>query len=165
VVEVAILRLKRRAEFLRVAAKGRKWAAPGLVLQAAPAVPPSFPAQSASLEGDPVSPNDRGSPADRSQGSPTRSLHIGFTASKKVGNAVARNRAKRRLRAAADQILPDEAALGYDYVLIARQETLRRPFSLLLQDLQTALKRVGAHRGSGSAGGPDKGRQFGREGP
>jgi ribonuclease P protein component len=76
---------------------------------------------------------------------------VGFTCSKKVGNAVARNRAKRRLREAARQILTGEAAMGHDYVLIGRQETLRRPFVLLLQDLRTALKRVGALRDGGPA--------------
>jgi ribonuclease P protein component len=71
---------------------------------------------------------------------------IGFTVSKKVGNAVERNRAKRRLRAAAAQILPDLAAPGLDYVLIGRRETLARPYSLLLKDLETALKRLRALR-------------------
>jgi len=68
---------------------------------------------------------------------------------------VARNRAKRRLRAVAAEILPALAAPGYDYVLIGRTETLQRPYSLLLQDLRTALKRVGALRQveSGNPGG------------
>jgi len=73
-------------------------------------------------------------------------LRVGFTCSKKVGNSVARNRAKRRLRAAAAELLPSLAQPGFDYVLIGRQETLRRPYGLLLQDLRTALKRVGALR-------------------
>ena len=111
-------RLKRRAEFLRVAATRRKWAAPGLILQAAPAVP-------------------------QEDTSAAPSIRVGFTCSKKVGNAVARNRAKRRLRAAAREIMAVEGTPSHDYVLIGRQETLRRPYSLLLQDLRTALKRVG----------------------
>lgn len=115
---MAVSRLKRRAEFLRVAAARRKWAAPGLVLQAAPA---------AGGVGD-------------------AEFRVGFTVSRKVGNSVARNRARRRLRAAADQVMPSQAAAGYDYVLIGRQETLIRPFESLLKDLRVALKRVGALR-------------------
>ncbi|HIJ62524.1 MAG TPA: ribonuclease P protein component [Rhodospirillaceae bacterium] len=114
----ALPHLKRRADFLRVAARRVKWAAPGLVLQAAP-TPEAYL---------------------------TQSPRVGFTSSRKVGNAVARNRARRRLRAAAQQVLPADAAAGFDLVLIARQDTLKRPFALLLQDLQTALKRVGALR-------------------
>lgn len=71
---------------------------------------------------------------------------VGFTASRRVGIAVARNRARRRLRAAADRLLPAHAAPGRDYVMIARSGTLTRPFALLLGDLETALKRLGAWR-------------------
>ena len=73
-------------------------------------------------------------------------LRVGFTCSKKVGNAVARNRARRRLKAAAAELMPAAAASGYDYVLIGRTETLKRPYALLLQDLRLALKRVGTLR-------------------
>jgi ribonuclease P protein component len=71
-------------------------------------------------------------------------LRIGFTASKKIGNAVARNRAKRRLRAAASQLLPLLGRGGHDYVLVARGTTVARPFAALLTDITTAL--AGAHR-------------------
>ena len=71
------------------------------------------------------------------------SARIGFTASKKIGNAVARNRAKRRMRAAAHAVLTREARPGWDYVLVARpQATTSRPFPDLLADLQTALNAV-----------------------
>ena len=73
-------------------------------------------------------------------------LRVGFTASRKVGNAVARNRARRRLRAAAAQVLPAHAAMGQDYVVIARLETLERPFGDLLCDLTAGLKRLGVYR-------------------
>jgi ribonuclease P protein component len=67
-------------------------------------------------------------------------FRVGFTASRKIGNAVARNRAKRRLRAAAAARLPLLARAGHDYVLIARASVLTRDFPLLLEDLTQAVK-------------------------
>ena len=112
--KVRLARLLKRADFLRVAQCRKKWATPGLVLQAAPT---SFP-------------------------SPDDIVQVGFTTSKKVGNAVERNRARRRLRAAVAEVFPQSATSQSDYVVIGRRETLSRPYSLLLQDLRTALKRV-----------------------
>jgi ribonuclease P protein component len=113
-------RLKRRPDFLRVAATRRKFVAPGLILQArrheptgADALPP---------------------------------LRVGFTVSRKVGNSVARNRARRRLRAAAEAVMTGHAAAGEDYVLIGRAGTLTRPFAALLADLEAGLRRLGAYR-------------------
>jgi ribonuclease P protein component len=71
---------------------------------------------------------------------------VGFTASRKVGNAVARNRARRRLRAASAALLPVHAAPGHDYVLIARHGTLTRPYQALLGDLRDGLQRLGVYR-------------------
>ena len=113
----ALARLKRRQEFLRVAAGKRKWVAPGLILQAA--------ARGAETA-DPA--------------------RIGFTASRKVGISVVRNRARRRLKAAVAALMPLHAATGVDYVLVARAETARRPFADLLLDLETGLKRLGLWR-------------------
>jgi ribonuclease P protein component len=72
---------------------------------------------------------------------------IGFTASRKIGGAVERNRAKRRLRAAAAAVLPLYGLAGNDYVLVARRDTLTRDFSALLEDLASALRA--AHKKSG----------------
>lgn len=70
---------------------------------------------------------------------------VGYTCSKKVGNAVARNRAKRRLRAAVAATLPEHGRPGWDYVLIGRNEaTAARPFADLVADLETALARLHA---------------------
>ena len=117
-------RLTRRAEFLKVAAGRRKWVAPGLILQAA-----------------------AGSPAGAS-------WRVGFTASRKVGNAVRRNRAKRRLRATAAAIIPAHGRPGTDYVLIARADTADRPYAALLADLAAALRRIerGTKPGEGRRG-------------
>jgi ribonuclease P protein component len=107
--------LKRRADFLRVANTGRRSAGPSLVLQAA-------------------------ARPDAAQGSV--GIRVGFTASRKVGNAVGRNRAKRRLRAAAARVLPAHGRPGTDYVVIARGGTGDQPFSALLCDLEAALRRI-----------------------
>lgn len=107
---VVVGRLRRRSEFLRVAQTGRKFAAAGLVLQAAPSV--------------------------------DREMRVGFTVTRKVGPAVVRNRAKRRLRALAAEILPLHAAPGHDYVMIGRATTATRDFTGLRHDLAAALKRL-----------------------
>jgi len=82
-------------------------------------------------------------------------LRIGFTASKKIGNSVARNRAKRRLRAAASQVLPLLGRDGHDYVLVARRTCVARSFPALLSDITTALKaahkKLDANAGEGHA--------------
>ena len=76
---------------------------------------------------------------DRNENGPAR---VGFTCSKKVGNAVARNRAKRRLREIARIVLADLARPGHDYVLIGRATvTATRPFDQMLSDLRQALER------------------------
>jgi ribonuclease P protein component len=80
-------------------------------------------------------------------------IGLGFTASRRLGNAVARNRARRRLRAAARAILPGAASPGYDYVLVARPAILTCPFNVVLSDLATAFARVvrpHPSRGSGA---------------
>ncbi len=120
------IKLRRRAEFLRVAAKGVKAPMPGLVLQA----------------------------LRRPDDAPAR---LGFTVTKKVGNAVMRNRTKRRLREAARLVLRARAeggaaVTGVDLVLIGRNGTAARPFPALLDDVARALRRTGAVGGAASAG-------------
>jgi ribonuclease P protein component len=106
-------RLKRRAEFLRVASKGRKAPVHGLVLQA-------------------LARDDEG---------PVR---VGFTVTKKVGNAVVRNRTRRRLKEATRLLLRDEPVGGVDLVVIGRDSTRARPFLDLIDDLRRALRKTGA---------------------
>jgi ribonuclease P protein component len=71
-------------------------------------------------------------------------LRVGFTATKKIGGAVVRNRAKRRLRAAAAELLPLYGRAAHDYVLVARGITATRAFPALLDDLTAALNGVHA---------------------
>ncbi len=70
-------------------------------------------------------------------------IRVGYTASKKVGNAVFRNRAKRRMRAVARDVLGKAEADGIDYVLIARSgATIERPYEALRSDLEYALRKL-----------------------
>jgi ribonuclease P protein component len=105
-------RLKRRAEFLRVAQRGDKAPAAGLILQ--------------SLR--------------RGDAGPAR---IGFTVTRKVGNAVVRNRTRRRLKEAARLVLKEVDVDGVDLVLIGRGATRGRRFADLIADLKGALGRAG----------------------
>jgi len=118
----AVLRLKRRPEFLRVAASGRRWVTPGLIVQA------------------------RRQPAGVAKDAVEAPVRIGFTVTRKVGNAVVRNRVRRRLRAVVDRVAVAHARGGQDYVLIGRAGTLRRPFDALVADLEAALRRLDGYR-------------------
>ncbi|MFT3727411.1 MAG: ribonuclease P protein component [Terricaulis sp.] len=77
-------------------------------------------------------------------------IGVGFTASRKVGNAVIRNRARRRLREAARQLLSEYGLAGVDYVIVARQAAPDAPWAALLDDLQNALIRLRADLESGA---------------
>jgi ribonuclease P protein component len=150
----ALLRLKRREDFLRVAASRRRWVTPAFILQArerreppegaAPAVPARVPG---SILAGSTGPGLTGE------------VRVGFTVSRKVGNAVVRNRVRRRLRAAAAEVLPMGAAPGFDLVLVGRTGALTYPYPRLLQDLTVALDKLGVGKGGaekvGAAARPD----------
>jgi ribonuclease P protein component len=105
-------RLKRRPEFLRVAAKGRKIPTKGVVVQAL-----ACPDQA--------------------------SVRLGFTVTKKVGNAVVRNRTKRRLREAARLYLREHRVAPADLVFVGRDGTRGRKFDRLIADIAQALEKAG----------------------
>lgn len=117
-VSVRLEVLARRSEFLK-AAQARRQSTQGFLVQA----------------------------RKRGAGEADDSLvRVGFTCSKKVGNSVARNRAKRRLREIARLILPGAGRPGWDYVLIGRANvTATRDFALMQDDLRRALATL--HKG------------------
>ena len=81
-------------------------------------------------------------------GAAADNIRVGFTVSRKVGNSVIRNRARRRLRAAAEVVLKDHAADGHDYVIIGRAATPGRKFDALVSDLEGALQKLGKWQGT-----------------
>ena len=108
--------LKKRSDFLE-AARAKKWVTKSFILQA----------------------------RKRGPDEPGTGIRVGFTCSKKVGNAVARNFAKRRMREVARVILPSDGQAGWDYVLIGRfQATAARDFTDLQSDLRWALRKIHA---------------------
>lgn len=127
-----IPRLKVRADFL-AAAKAPYQARGAVVVQARP--------REASGE-------------DLDEGG--RQIRVGFTATKKIGNAVARNRAKRRLREAAEALLPLHALPGHDYVFIARAGTIDRDWQGLLDDVKAALIRLARPNSAPKSVNPEK---------
>lgn len=114
----ALDHLKKRSEYLAVAGTNRRYTTPGLVLQA------------------------RQTTSDE-QKVGTNQVRVGFTATKKVGNAVIRNRARRRLRAAVAEVFDGLTTRPADLVLVARQGTITRPYADLKTDLRLALRKLG----------------------
>lgn len=112
-VSVCLNVLKKRADFVR-ASSARRQGTAGIHLQARKR-----------REGEAVG------------------IRVGFTCSKKVGNAVARNRAKRRLREVARIVLPEMGRDGWDYVLVGRKDTTASlPFDQLVADMRRAVTKV-----------------------
>jgi len=74
---------------------------------------------------------------------------VGYTVTTRVGNAVVRNRIKRRLRAAVSEIFPKHGKRAYDYALIARRKALNEEFAVIKQDLKRALDHVHVNRAKG----------------
>ena len=107
--------IKKRRDFLEAAAKGRKFVAGTFILQ--------------------MLTRDAAHPAGQAP-------RFGFTVTKKMGNAVVRNRIKRRLRAATREAAIKHALEGNDYVLISRHKALGCPYSDLLRDMEFAFSKI-----------------------
>jgi ribonuclease P protein component len=75
-----------------------------------------------------------------------RPARVGFTVSRKVGNAVVRNRVRRRLRDVVRRAAADDMRPGHDYVLVARPAAMSEPFGRLAEDFVAALRRFAAGR-------------------
>lgn len=104
--------LKKRTDYLAVAKTGKRAVATGLVIQKGPAL------------------------------SETVDLRVGLTVTKKVGNAVERNRVKRRLRTLIRDYLPEMAESGFDYVVIGRRSALDRPYDALVKDMAYVCRKL-----------------------
>jgi len=104
---------------LRTARQGNKWVTAGLIVQ--------------------VRQRKKGeNPGDGNEDA----VRVGFTVTKKVGNAVIRNRVRRRLKAVAAEILPDRARQGQDLVIIGRMATIKRTYAALIKDLESAIRKL-----------------------
>ena len=109
-----IERIKVRKDYLAIQASGRRWVTPAFVLQT--------------------------KKADDSERSP----HVGFTVTKKVGNAVIRNRVRRRLKEAAREIFPLKARDGWDYIVVGRYACMDMAYARIKSDMKWALSKLGA---------------------
>ena len=78
----------------------------------------------------------------RPRGDGDAALRVGFTVTRKIGNAVVRNRMKRRLRSLARELLPTLGLPGADHILIGRQGGIERPFATLRDELVKALGKI-----------------------
>lgn len=119
-------RIKTRTDYLSVAASGRRWVTPAFILQIKDA---------GDSDSDP---------------------RVGFTVTKKVGNAVVRNRVRRRLKEAAREIFPVKASEGSNYVLIGRYACIDIAFKRIKSDMKWALQKLEAKADLKSAPATDR---------
>ena len=112
-VNPRLVHLKKRGEFLRVASTRRKFVTPSLILQARP--------------------------HNKSEVGEAAPMRVGFTVSRRVGNAVVRNRVRRRLCAVAEAVMPEFAAANIDFVIIGRPAARDQKFASLTGHLKSAL--------------------------
>ena len=118
-VKKLVGRLKKRSEFIHVTANGKKWVTHGFILVAN---------------------------AQRKKSKPDLEYlpRVGFTATKKIGNSVVRNKAKRILRAISKEVLTSSNTPAWDYVIIARKALTTSNYEDLKKDFRWAIKKLGA---------------------
>ena len=119
-VKKLVGRLKKRSEFIHVTANGRKWVTDGFIVVA-------------SAEREKSNPDIEHSP------------RVGLTATRKIGNAVVRNKAKRILRAISKEVLTSRNTPAWDYVIIARKALTKLNYEDLKKDFRWAIKQLGAN--------------------
>lgn len=118
-VKKLVGRLKKRSEFINVTANGKKWVTRGFILIAN---------------------------AQREKSTPDLEYlpRVGFTATKKIGNSVVRNKAKRILRAISQEVLTSSNTPAWDYVIIARKTLTTSNYEDLKKDFRWAIKKLEA---------------------
>lgn len=138
---VKFIPLKKRQDFIRAARDraSRKWVTPRVIVQSMPDVAPEIAPEMAQRLAQRLAPDVTGEIQPPQQ---IPQIRIGFTATKRLGSAVVRNRTRRRLRAAVAEILPAHAKPGFAYVFIGRDQTATCPYQCLLDDLKTALIKL-----------------------
>ena len=151
VIVMKLATLRKRREFLRVRGGGR-WSTHAFVLEtkARPEVDEAIGAATKPRE-NPVHSGDEA----------CGNARFGFTVTKRLGNAVRRNRIRRRLRAVVTEVGPQRARAAFDYVVIAREAAYDIRFDELTQLMSTALERVHQkpHHSSRRSSGTDRQRQ------
>ncbi|WP_417466042.1 ribonuclease P protein component [Kordiimonas sp.] len=120
---IELERVTKRPEYLAIAGTRRKWVTPSFIVQALPAKTTPAPESENSVEAVPLP-------------------RIGFTVSKKVGNAVKRNRARRRLKEAARIAFSKYASVGWAYVVVGRPAAVSYDFEKMQADMRWALAKL-----------------------
>ena len=118
-VKSLVGRLKKRSEFIHVTTNGKKWVTHGFIL---------------------VASTQRGKSEPDLEYLP----RVGFTATKKIGNSVVRNKAKRILRAISEEVLTSSNTPAWDYVIIARKALTTSNYEDLKKDFRWAIKKLEA---------------------
>lgn len=129
--------LRKRSEFLRVRG-GARWSTPTVTIEARPRPVVGVESQVAAPSTPPTEPSE----ANAEPARVTVPARFGFTVTKKLGGAVKRNRIRRRLKAAVDELAGSHCRPGFDYVLVARAAALTCPYGALKKDLEAAFQRV-----------------------
>ena len=136
-------RLLERSQYLAVAKSGRKWITPSFIMQAQAAENSATGKSTAEDE--------------ETHGGLSAVIPLtGFTVSKKVGNAVQRNRARRRLKEAAARVMPDRGVPGWRYVIIGRHAAIDYSFDRMQKDMMWALAKLHAGADLRKANGRQK---------